>query len=85
MAAFLQDFKLGVRLLVRHRGFTVVAALVLQVVLELGFYPLSRQKCAVLRREEGADALHVCPEEVPRQALLAGRVGVRERLRNPPS
>ena len=29
MAAFLQDIKLGVRLLVRHRGFTVVAALVL--------------------------------------------------------
>jgi predicted permease len=29
MAAFLQDLKHGVRLLVRHRGFTVVAALVL--------------------------------------------------------
>ena len=29
MAAFLQDLKYGVRLLVRHRGFTVVAALVL--------------------------------------------------------
>jgi predicted permease len=29
MAAFLQDLKFGVRLLFRHRGFTVVAALVL--------------------------------------------------------
>jgi len=29
MAAFLQDLKYGARLLVRHRGFTVVAALVL--------------------------------------------------------
>jgi putative ABC transport system permease protein len=29
MAAFLQDLKYGVRLLIRHRGFTVVAALVL--------------------------------------------------------
>ena len=29
MASFLQDLKFGVRLLFRHRGFTVVAALVL--------------------------------------------------------
>src|SRR4051812_15186020 len=29
MSAFLQDLKHGVRLLIRHRGFTVVAALVL--------------------------------------------------------
>src|SRR5436190_8660790 len=29
MAAFLQDIKFGVRLLLRHRGFTVIAALVL--------------------------------------------------------
>jgi predicted permease len=29
MSAFLQDIKYGVRLLVRHRGFTVIAALVL--------------------------------------------------------
>ena len=56
-----------------------------QVVLERGFYPLSREQYAVLRREQGADSLHVCPEEVLRQALLARRVGVRERLRNPSS
>src|SRR6187401_2781750 len=29
MAAFIQDLRYGVRLLFRHRGFTVVAALVL--------------------------------------------------------
>jgi len=29
MSAFLQDLKYGIRLLFRHRGFTIVAALVL--------------------------------------------------------
>ena len=40
-----------------------------EVVLERRFYPFGRERLRGARREQAADALDICPEEVADQAL----------------